>query len=512
MHSTTGMETATRSAWARGDDAVRRFPPLSEDRSADVVVVGAGITGLTTALLLARAGSRVAVVERDHVGSGTTGRSTAHLTASLDVSFAKLIDRFGEPAAKRVVESVAFAIDEIERLAAASGRDCGFRRIPGFRFVEKESDAASLEGEAACAKRLGLAVRTVREVPLPFPCARAIRFEDQAQIDPLAYVRALADQVTASGGTIFEHSPVREASDGEVLVAGGARVRAAHVVEATHTPIGLVASIQTRVAATTSYVLEAVLREPITPGLYWDTENPYHYVRCTDDAGLRILVGGEDHGTGREKEPAARLEALAGWTRAHFPVAEIVGHWSHELFEPADGLPYIGLLPGARSHWIAAGFSGTGLTFGTVAALLLRDLVSVGASPWETVYAPSRLKPLASGLPIAKENLEIGWRFVADRIRSRTGAEGLPRDSGRVEREGRRQVAVYRDVRGDLHFLSARCPHLGCVVAWNEVEKTWDCPCHGGRFAPTGKVMYGPPTEDLRHVESDGTDRRGEER
>jgi Rieske Fe-S protein len=154
---------------------------------------------------------------------------------------------------------------------------------------------------------------------------------------------------------------------------------------------------------------------------------------------------------------------------------------------------------------VAAGFSGTGLTFGTAAALLLRDLVTVGASPWSEAYSPRRLKPLASGLPIARENLEIGWHFVADRLRAGDGPE-LALDQGRIERSGRRQVAVYRDLRGDLHFLSPRCPHLGCIVGWNGVEKTWDCPCHGGRFAPTGKVLYGPPTEGLAHVSPDGAE------
>jgi glycine/D-amino acid oxidase-like deaminating enzyme/nitrite reductase/ring-hydroxylating ferredoxin subunit len=503
------MQTATRSIWARPDGArsPSLHPPLTQDGAVDVVVVGAGITGLTTALLLARAGSTVAVVERDRVGSGTTGRSTAHLTVSLDVPFAKLISRFGEAAGRTVVESVVRAIDEIERLAAPAG--CAFRRVPGFRFAERAADAADLAAEIDAARRLGIAVEDVAQTPLPFPVARAMRFADQAQMDPLAYVRALAEQLIAAGGAIYEHAPVVEANVDGVCVEGGARLRAAHVVEATQTPLGLVASIQTRVAATTSYVLEAALREPLAAGLYWDTDDPYHYVRTVDDAGLRILAGGEDHGTGRERNPAARLGALEAWTREHFPVAEIFGHWSHEHFEPADGLPYIGLLPGSRSHWIAAGFAGTGLTFGTVAALMLRDLVTVGSSPWESVYTPSRLKPLASGLPIAKENLSIGWRFIADRLKSPGAAADLPPDSGRVEREGRRQVAVYRDLRGDLHFLSARCPHLGCVVAWNEVEKTWDCPCHGGRFAPTGKVLYGPPTGGLEHLAADGAKAEG---
>ena len=505
------MQTATRSTWA-GDEGFRdpsRHPPLVEDRDADVAVIGAGITGLTTALLLARSGLRVAVIERDRVGSGTTGRSTGHLTAALDLSYAQLASRFGTAGAQIVVESVARSIGEIERIAGEIGPAAHFRRLPGYRFTEDAGAARGLAREAALAGALGLDAERVDSAPLPFPCASAVRFGDQAAIDPLGYVRGLAELVTAAGGAVFEHAPVVEASDDGVRVAGGARVRAAHVIEATQTPIGLAATIQTRVAATTSYVIEAKIEVPLADALFWDCAEPYHYLRTVDGDGRRILVGGEDHPTGREKDPEARLVALEAWMRARFPVASVEARWSHELFEPADGLPYIGLLPGARSHWIAAGFSGTGLTFGTAAALLLRDLVTVGASPWAEPYSSRRLKPLASGLPIARENLEIGWHFLADRLRAGDAPE-LGLDQGRIERSGRRQVAVYRDLRGDLHFLSPRCPHLGCIVGWNAVEKTWDCPCHGGRFAPTGKVLYGPPTEGLAHVSPGGVRARDE--
>jgi Rieske Fe-S protein len=185
-------------------------------------------------------------------------------------------------------------------------------------------------------------------------------------------------------------------------------------------------------------------------------------------------------------------------------VRALEARWSHELFEPADGLPYVGALPGSRSHFVAAGFSGTGMTFGTVAALTLHDLVTQGSSPWESLYAPSRVKALASALPIAEENLRVGWRFVADRLRRGGGvASDLACDQGRVERVDGEQLAVYRDLRGDVHFLSPRCTHMGCIVAWNDAEKTWDCPCHGGRFHRTGKVLYGPPTADLEHEQAE---------
>jgi glycine/D-amino acid oxidase-like deaminating enzyme/nitrite reductase/ring-hydroxylating ferredoxin subunit len=488
------MRTGTGSLWEAGAE-LPTHPTLDRDARADVVVIGGGITGLTLGLRLAQAGRRVVVLERNRIGTGTTARTTAHLTASLDVEYEALVSRFGEEAARGVVASTLEAIDEIEALAEGG---CGFRRLPGYRFTERAEHAKRLEREAELARALGLDARLVEAVPLPFPSACAIRFERQAEIHPLDYLRLLAELLSAAGGTIRENSPVVEVTDEGVRVAHGPRVRAQAVVDASHTPVGLVASIQTRVTAFTSYVLAARLEEPAEPALFWDTEDPYHYVRRLGEAS--ILVGGEDHRTGREEEPAARLARLEEWTRKRFPVRSVESGWSHELFEPADGLPYIGALPGSRSRFVAAGYSGTGLTFGTVAARVLCDLLTAGASPWEALYSPRRVKPLAAVRPVAEETLRIGWRFVADRIAGLASREEpLAPDSGRIERIGGRPRAVYRDVRGDLHLLSPRCTHMGCIVAWNDLEKTWDCPCHGGRFHPTGKPLYGPPTRSLEH-------------
>ena len=490
------MSVPARTEWL--ESHTRRsptFPPLDRDWQADVAIAGGGITGLTLARLLAAEGLNVVVLERGRIGSGTTGATTAHITAALDIDYATLVSRFGEAAARLVTDSVSESIERIEKTAAALGPDCGFARVPGYRYIDDGGDLAALEREAEIGRRLGVDVHLMAERLLPPAWRGALCFDRQAQFHPLAYLDGLATDVVTAGGVIFEHTPVIDAYDGCFHVAGGHRVGARHVVHATHTPIGLVPTVQTRLAAVTSYVLAARLETPLPPALYWDCAQPYHYVRTLGD-GTRILAGGEDQPTGREADTKARHHALEQWVRRHYPVRAIQQRWSHELFEPADGLPYVGALAGS-SQLVAAGFSGTGMTFGTMAAGLLFDLIVRGSSPWKDVYSPSRLKPLSSGRAVV-ENARIGWRFVADRLRTRESPDELANDSGLVTLIDGKQVAVYRDLRGDLHYLSPRCTHLGCIVAWNDSEKTWDCPCHGGRFHPTGKVLYGPPVDDLR--------------
>jgi glycine/D-amino acid oxidase-like deaminating enzyme/nitrite reductase/ring-hydroxylating ferredoxin subunit len=494
------QDTGARSLWLRERAATGpRRPQLTRDLEVDVAIAGGGITGLSLAALLCGAGRRVAVVERERIGAGTTGHSTAHLTVALDTDYCTLAQRFGEDALRQVIESVERAIDEVEARALKHPGGCGFRRVPGFRYAEDAGTAARLEADALCAQHVGIEVERLKQLPIPLPCAGALRFERQAELDPVAYCDALLEQVVAAGGQVFEASPVVEADDHALVTESGARVRAAHVVEATHTPLGLVASIQTRLGVYTSYVLAARLQAPIERGLYWDCADPYHYLRAVDDDARLVLFGGEDHRTGREPDPEGRLRALEAFLRARLPVETVVGGWSHEFFEPADGLPYIGLLPGSSSHYVASGYSGTGIGFGTVAALLLRDLVLQGTSPWQELYTPSRLKPLAAGPSVLREGLGVAWRLIADRVRRRAEPELLrlePGDGSLLRIEGE-QVAAYRDPAGELHLLSPRCTHLGCIVAWNRLQKTWDCPCHGGRFHATGEPLYGPPVAAL---------------
>lgn len=492
------------SLWSQSHE-LPQFPPLAEALRVDTVIVGAGITGLSLGVRLARAGQSVAIVERRRLASGTTGGSTAHVTASLDTPWDTIASRFGDDAARVVADALRRAIDEIEAESRSAPGAASFARVPGFRVAEDDEDAETLDREADVASRLGLAVRRAPP-PARFPGAGALRFDDQAEIDPVAYLHGLARAFVGLGGAVYEHSPVVEIADDAVVVGEGRTVRADAVVQAAHTAIGLSPIVQMRLAPRTSYVLAARLDAPLEPMLLWDCDDPYHYVRSLAPDRRLVLIGGEDHPVGRCAEPATRLRALEAWARGRFGPLEGVGSWSAELFETPDGLPLIGRTPGSR-QLVAAGYSGTGITFGTVAADLLADLLLGAESPGARVFSPARLGPLAGVVATGRKSLSDGWRFVADRARAaatpglRSGEPDVPLDGGRVVSRGGRTLALYRDPSGVLHTLSARCTHLGCIVQWNDFEKTWDCPCHGGRFHRTGKVIYGPPTSDLAHVD-----------
>lgn len=477
------------------------FPPLAEELRVDTVIIGGGVTGLSLALRLARAGQAVAVVERRRLASGTTGGSTAHLTAALDVPWDVVAQRFGDGSAQVVADAVALAIASIAQESRSAPGAAGFARVPGYRFATDESSAQALDREAVAAERLGLAVS---RVPLPGPlrATRALRFDAQAEIDPVAYVAGLVRSFVGLGGRVFEQSPVVAATDDEVRVAEGRSIRAATVVHATHTPIGVDPAVQLRLVPFTSYVVTARLPSPLDAALFWDCEDPYHYVRSTAPDRRVVLIGGEDHRVGRCADPAARSQALESWARERFGELDVVGRWSAELFETPDGLPFVGASPGSR-QLVAAGFAGTGITFGTVAAALLADLVLGREHPTARVLSPARLGPPASWPRLGREGVAASWRFLADRVRAAVPrrARDVAPDSGVVTMRSGRPIALYRDPSGELHRLSARCTHLGCVVQWNDLEKTWDCPCHGGRYHRTGKVLYGPPTRDLERLE-----------
>lgn len=503
------------SVW---DETVGRphLERLEGEVKTDVAIVGAGITGLTAAYLLKQAGKNVVVVEADRVGSGTTGRTTAHLTTEYDHEYYHLQKAYGDAACREVAGSMRQGIELVQRLTSELQIDCGLRRLVGYHYAEGEEGIETIEREYETIRRLGLyPVEWVDRVPLPFPTVRGYQVPNQAEIHPMSYVAALAQVVNRDGGRVFEESRVTEYADGPSasITTERGSVLADQVIMATHTPLGL-SVLHTLVAAYRSYVLGFTVTSGLVPdGLFWDTADPYHYLRqLPSPRGPMVLVGGEDTkaGHGGEEEAFAKLEEYA---RERFAVDKIYHRWSSQFYEPADHLPSIGLLPNASNVYVATGYSGDGITFGSLAGQMLAEQVLGRETPYDGLYRAARAGMIKGGKQFLKENLDVAQCFVADRFSKRVDSTALDRignEEGAVLNVDGTRVAAFRTRDGQLKLLDPICPHLRCIVHFNSAHKTFDCPCHGSRFDTDGNVLEGPSLQGLARINPEGFGLSGE--
>jgi glycine/D-amino acid oxidase-like deaminating enzyme/nitrite reductase/ring-hydroxylating ferredoxin subunit len=502
----------TLSLWMTRTE-LAAHPELTEDERADLCVVGAGIAGLTTAYHAAAEGRSVVVLDDGPIAGGETCRTSAHLSNVIDDRFQSLERVLGEGGARDAQRSHADAIERIERIVTLERLDCDFERVDGYLFLApgQESELLSREEEAAVRAEFPGLQRLAR-APLPFDTGPCLRFPRQAQFDPLRYLAGLVDAIQRMGGRLRSRShvvAVEGGTDARVRTSAGREVRAEAIVVATNSPVNDRFKIHTKQAPYRTYVIAAgVPRGTLIRALYWDMAEPYHYVRLAQGArGAEhemLLVGGEDHKTGQEQDPAHRHDALERWMRERFPLAgPIELRWSGQVLETMDGLAHIG--PNPLDHdnvFVATGDSGMGMTHGTLAGMILADLSAGRENRWASLYDPSR-KSLRNTGHFLKENLNVAAQYVRDYATPGeiASADMIAPGSGAILRHGLTKVAAHRDAAGRLHELSAVCPHLGCIVHWNRVEKTWDCPCHGSRFAAEGRVINGPANRDLAPAE-----------
>lgn len=483
---------------------------LQENIRTDVCIIGAGIAGLTTAYLLAQEGRSVLVLDDGPIGGGMTGRTTAHLTNAFDDRFFEVEKLHGEEGARLTAESHTAAIHKVEEIVRKEQIDCDFARVDGFLFAPPPDDEGLLDKELEAAHRAGLVdVEKVARAPIEsFDTGPALRFPRQAQFHPLTYLSGLTRAIRRDGGRLFNETHAKTIEGGEkayIESSHGPVVTCDVIVVATNTPVNDRVAIHTKQAPYVTYVIGAnVAKGSIVQALYWDTIDPYHYLRLQSLKDHDVLiVGGEDHKTGQADDCADRYARLEQWTRERFPQAGAIEfRWSGQVMEPADYLAFIGRNPlDSDNVFIATGDSGQGITHGTIAGILLTDLIQGRKNPWEEIYNPSRVT-LRAAKEYAGENINVAGQFAdyvtAGDIKS---VEELKPGQGAIMREGLSKLAVYRDDRGSIHRRSAICPHLGCVVSWNACERTWDCPCHGSKFAAEGRVYNGPANSDLAEVD-----------
>lgn len=499
----------TTTLW-HDDVVIDVRPPMTGDGRADICVIGAGIAGMMTAYLLAREGRHVVVLDDGPIGGGETGRTTAHLSDALDDRYTRLESLHGADGAMEAAASHRAAIELIASIAAQERIDCDFEHVPGYLFASGDDGAQKLVAERDAARRAGVAVEDTTAPPYaPFASDAALHFAKQARVHPLKLLAGLARCIERDGGRIHSGTHVTGVEGGSpvrISTDAGHTVLASACVVATNSPISDYVVTHMKQAPYRTFAIAARVPHGSVPdALYWEDADPYIYIRLQPDTEHDwLIVGGEDYKTGQEHDDDERLDRLVAWTKDRFPISDVGYRWSGQVLEPADGLAFIGPNPdGADNVYIATGDSGHGMTHGTIAGMLLTDLIVGRASPWAALYDPRRVSMRAAG-ELAKENLNVAAQYT-DWVRpaDAESADDVPAGSGRVVRRGARMVAVYRSEHGELTERSAACTHMKCVVQWNDLEKSWDCPCHGSRFAPTGEVLNGPALTALPQVDND---------
>jgi glycine/D-amino acid oxidase-like deaminating enzyme/nitrite reductase/ring-hydroxylating ferredoxin subunit len=482
------------------------YPPLTDAVSVDVAVVGAGITGITAAVLLKRAGKTVALLDSKRIVHGATGYTTAKVTSGHGAGYSTIRKGFGEEGTRLYAQANQAALERIAQFVQEDGIDCDFERKTNYVYAESEEEVSQLRQEAEVERKAGLAVSLVDETPLPFSVAAALRLENQAQFHPRKYLLALAETIAGDGSHVFEHSRVQDVKTGdtcEVMTERGT-VRAADVVIATHLPILDRGLFFAKAYPHRSYAVAAPLGQAPDPeGMYINSGTPTRSVRTLRDGDRAFIqVGGNGHKTAEEGNTPARYDQLEQFLRNHWPDAgEVRYRWSTQDYMPHDQVPYVGRLRRRSEHvYTATGYKKWGMTNGTAAAMIISDAILGRRNAWADLYDAKRLVRRSGLTSFLKENLSAGLRFVVDRLgpADRAAVEELEPGEGALIRIRGRKTAVYRDKDGTLHALSPVCQHLYCLVDWNPAERSWDCPCHGSRYDATGNAIQGPTTKDLK--------------
>ncbi|MDQ3821446.1 MAG: FAD-dependent oxidoreductase [Acidobacteriota bacterium] len=491
------------------------FKPLKDDLAVDVAVVGGGIAGITTALLLKQAGASVAVIEARRIVESVTGNTTAKVTSQHGLIYDHLVKQFGVEGAQAYADSQQAAIEKIASLVEENGIDCDFVRTDAYVYTETESELERITADVEAATRVGLPASYEETTPLPFKIKGAIRFANQARFHPRKYLLALVKKFLGDDHHILEETRALDIDEKKRVChvnTDKGKVRAKQVVIATHFPFYDPAMYFARMYPKRSLVLGCRLRAKAPEGMFITAESPFRSFRSNplDDGGEIWMVGGENYKTGQGGDIIERFKNLEMYARERFRVESIEYRWATQDNVTADRVPYIGKAsPGAERLFVATGFGGWGMTNSTVSAMILSDLVTGRENDWASLYDPNRFKPLASAKDLVTQNIDVATHFVGDRfsVPKEESASDVIEGEGRVVEVDGEKTAVCK-LDGVVHSVSATCTHMGCIVAWNNAERSWDCPCHGSRFNYDGTVIQGPANEDLKKVSTGGKEKK----
>lgn len=478
---------------------VPSFPQLSGGLDVDVAVIGGGIVGITTARLLKDQGLRVAVIEARRVGQQVTGKSTAKMSSQHGILYQTLEQKFGEENARLYAEAQETGIRRISELAAQWRIEADIEPMPAFVYTQDGSYVSQLEKEVEVASRLGLPASLQRgDIGLPFEVLAAMRWDDQAQFHPVKYVAGLAATIPGDGCHVFERSRAIDWEPTRVVTETG-NITARYVVMATHLPLGQVGMYYSMAYPHAEPVIAAPIGR-LPGGMYKNAEKPGRSIRTHRYNGQTwAIAAGTTFKPGHPDEEQEHIRDIERWLVDHFQAGPVEYRWINEDYDPMDGAPYIGWSSsGPGAYLVATGFQAWGISNGTVAGMIISDLIAGRENRWLPVFDATRVKPVAGAKEFAKENLDVAAHLVSGYLSRKLKSydELEPGHAAIMQIDGE-NVAAFKDEQGLVHAVSAVCTHMGCIVGWNATDRTWDCPCHGSRFELSGEVIHGPATQPL---------------
>ncbi len=487
------------------------YPSLTDDINVDIAIIGGGMVGITSAYLLTQKGFKVAVIEADRIIQGTTGHTTAKITSQHSLIYGRIQKQMGQDKAKQYAQANETAVREVTRIIKELKIDCDFSNQNAYVYTQQEEYIAKIKNEVKTASNLGIKAAFLSEIPLPIKIKGAMCFENQAQFHPRKYLLALAQEVIGSGGYIFENTRAMDIIQDKpctVITDLGKKIVASKIIIASHYPFyeahGLYFS---RIYPERSYILATKISEKFPSGMYITAETPTRSLRAqyNGDEEL-VLVGGEHHKTGQGEDMINHYQKLRDFAEQVFTVEDIPYRWSTQDYTTMDEVPYIGnLTSDTPDLLVATGFYKWGMTNSTVAAMIFRDILMHGKSPWEDVYNPSRVTPSASAKNFVVENLDVAKHLITGKILPVPDQIELQPGEGQIISIDGERLGAYRDIHGKLHLVDTTCTHMGCELQWNSAEKSWDCPCHGSRFTFEGEIITGPALHKLPYTNKEET-------